>query len=78
MEWQGISERTLNIRGVKAIADDKEISWSEQIDEWNATLSELASDFYHGKARVDPKLDEQTCQYCHLQALCRINETVTL
>jgi len=38
---------------------------------WRETLTQLAEDFCQGKAQVEPK-DVTTCQYCHLQTLCRI------
>ncbi|MES2217061.1 MAG: PD-(D/E)XK nuclease family protein [Pseudomonadota bacterium] len=73
MSWEGVSAVPLDINGVKAI-EEKGITWSQQITEWQQTLGQLAADFFNGKASVDPKEGEQTCQYCHLQSLCRVNE----
>jgi ATP-dependent helicase/nuclease subunit B len=46
-------------------------SWSELLKMWRKTLEQLAEDFCLGKAEVDPKNGELTCQHCHLAMLCR-------
>jgi ATP-dependent helicase/nuclease subunit B len=80
MGWTGLSDTPLDIKGVKALSDEKNkgLSWSQQIAEWQKTLTQLAADFCQGKAKVDPKNAEQTCEHCHLPALCRINEAISL
>jgi ATP-dependent helicase/nuclease subunit B len=50
-------------------------TWEQQIAHWQTVLTQLGTDFQHGQAKVNPKSDE-TCQYCHLQVLCRINEKI--
>lgn len=55
-------------------AGDEASAWSQQIDTWRATLDGLASAFRAGDARVDPKEFPKTCEYCGLQALCRVHE----
>jgi ATP-dependent helicase/nuclease subunit B len=79
MGWEGVSDSDLAIKGVKPMSGDKHkgLSWSAQLAAWKLTLEELAADFFYGNARVDPKHAEQTCQHCHLHALCRINEMVS-
>lgn len=67
--FKGISQSTLDIQGIKPA-----YNWQEQIEQWQATLSRLSDDFYHGVANVDPKESPQTCQWCALKPLCRINE----
>ena len=47
-------------------------SWGEIIAHWRAWLERLAGDFAAGRAEVDPKLAADTCRYCHLSALCRV------
>lgn len=49
-------------------------SWDGQRREWARVLAGLAADFRAGRAAVDPKNPPQTCDYCALTALCRINE----
>lgn len=63
--------------GVKNIADldlAGSISWEQQKQQWKTELEKLAVDFLNGVAEVDPKNGNQTCQFCDLTSLCRINE----
>lgn len=48
-------------------------SFDALLDNWQTTLASLAADYRQGKAPVDPKNDN-SCKYCHLKVLCRINE----
>lgn len=75
--FKGVSHYTMDIKGIKLISEIKKttaLSWSEQVAQWNDTLTKLSNDFYHGIAKVDPKNSDQTCMRCTLQPLCRINE----
>jgi len=77
--FKGISYDEIDIKGVKPIAMIKKangLSWNEQLEEWRVTLTQLSHDFYHGIASVDPKDPDDTCTWCALQPLCRINETL--
>jgi probable DNA repair protein len=47
--------------------------WSQLKQHWEKVLTALAEDFISGKAQVDPKQPAQTCQYCDLASICRIN-----
>jgi ATP-dependent helicase/nuclease subunit B len=79
MKWKGVSEIPLGIDSVKTLYEEKNTeatSWKEQVEKWKITLEKLGDDFYHGKANVDPKDPVETCQYCHLQTLCRVHETI--
>ena len=49
-------------------------SWADLLAGWRRELEMLGQEFAAGEARVDPKLGEQTCRYCDLKPLCRINE----
>ncbi len=49
-------------------------SWSALVDYWSDVLERLAISFAAGDAAVDPKRLPQTCRYCDLPTLCRINE----
>ena len=42
---------------------------------WEANLKTLARNYRKGDARVDPH-KANTCMYCDLGTLCRINELV--
>ena len=45
----------------------------QQIDVWRSIIEQLAADFLHGRAVVDPK-DSDSCKYCELCSLCRIDQ----
>ena len=49
-------------------------NWSALVDHWSDVLERLAMQFAAGDAAVDPKRLPQTCRYCDLPTLCRINE----
>jgi ATP-dependent helicase/nuclease subunit B len=49
-------------------------SWGALVDHWSIMLERLAMQFAAGDAAVDPKRLPQTCRYCDLPTLCRINE----
>ena len=46
------------------------------LSEWRSALSNLADKFLAGDAAVEPKSYPRTCQYCALDALCRVAETM--
>jgi probable DNA repair protein len=56
------------------LTEDREsgFGWRQVKEHWWAWLDRLARDHAAGKADVDPKLAGQTCRYCHLEALCRV------
>ena len=47
---------------------------AEQLDAWKEEIEKLADDFLAGRADVNPSDYPNTCEYCGLQALCRIAE----
>jgi probable DNA repair protein len=47
---------------------------AEQLIDWRDHIQELAREFVDGKAEVDPREEPKTCEYCGLEALCRIQE----
>jgi ATP-dependent helicase/nuclease subunit B len=76
LTFKGMSKRDINIPSIIPIVkvnDAENRHWEEQIEHWRALLDQLGNEFYQGKAEVNPKEDE-TCQYCDLQALCRIHD----
>ena len=46
--------------------------WQELNAQWADHLQRLAQEFVQGHARVDP-LSGNSCQWCGLQPLCRVN-----
>ncbi|EQD54983.1 hypothetical protein B1A_11968, partial [mine drainage metagenome] len=47
-------------------------AWDERVEAWKSVLERLAGAFARGEAPVDPK--PGACDYCHLHALCRIED----
>jgi ATP-dependent helicase/nuclease subunit B len=75
--FKGISRYSLDIKGVKLLSEIKKatvVSWPEQLIQWKSALEKLSADFYQGMAKVDPSDADQTCLWCALKPLCRINE----
>jgi ATP-dependent helicase/nuclease subunit B len=50
--------------------------WASLLQQWRATLTNLAEQFVAGAASVDPL--PQECTMCHLSTLCRIHERARL
>jgi ATP-dependent helicase/nuclease subunit B len=42
--------------------------------EWKQYIRQLAEEFIHGRANVDPRDYPKTCERCGLQSVCRIQE----
>lgn len=75
--FKGVSRYALDIKGIKLLTDIRKataVSWEEQQTEWRTTLTQLSDDFSRGAAQVSPKDPVQTCAWCALKPLCRINE----
>jgi len=64
--FKGIGDEDFRLPGVKGSAG----SWSQQLQAWDAQVTQLARDFVRGDARVDPM--DKACDHCHLHAFCRI------
>lgn len=71
--FNGRAQRADIAPKVKPVGET-DAAWVAQLDGWQATLTTLAETFRAGDARVDPKEYPRTCQYCGLQALCRVHE----
>lgn len=71
--FNGLAQRAGIAPKVKP-AGENDAAWHTQLSSWQATLTNLAEAFRAGDARVDPKEYPHTCQYCGLQALCRVHE----
>ncbi|MCR9279571.1 MAG: PD-(D/E)XK nuclease family protein [Pseudomonadaceae bacterium] len=75
--FAGVSADEINIAGIRAVA--KTHSKYKNIDDWAALtglwqrgLLKLTENYAAGDAVVDPL--KKACDYCHLQAVCRIDE----
>lgn len=79
--FKGVSRNELDIKGIKPVTDIKKLniaSWEEQLDQWYQILVRLSDDFSSGIAKIDPKDEDQTCLWCDLKPLCRINEEISV
>jgi probable DNA repair protein len=54
-------------------ASGYEEQWKESRAQWPEIFDELAEQFLAGYAEVNP-VDEDTCRYCELQAVCRVSQ----
>ncbi len=79
-EFKGVARENDLLPGVKTISEQRSAmaahydSWETLLAGWRIELDELGSGFAAGDARVDPKRGDDTCKFCDLHALCRINE----
>lgn len=74
--FEGVADEDLLLPGVESYKKLKHTreanSWQEIQADWQQTIEQLTQDFVAGKAEVDPKQYPQTCTYCALKSLCRI------
>lgn len=78
-EYRGYLQAADLVPGIGALADEKNppdglSDWDSLLTRWREVLTRLAQEFADGQAHVDPKDRNRTCGYCHLAALCRIDE----
>lgn len=76
LSYQGVSldNKTYPATGLSEHRQFKEYSsWTELKQYWSQTLNNLAQEFLDGFIAISPKA-ASSCQYCHLKALCRIQE----
>lgn len=76
MGWRGLSGHDTGIPGV-LVCDAKNHlpdDWEALLTQWRDYIHAVSRDFAAGVCQVDP-IDARSCQHCHLQALCRIEET---
>ncbi len=64
-----------DVKAFDALSESKRPAptWDEMISYWEKTLQRLACAYREGHAVVDPKKPD-TCNYCHLDMICRIAE----
>jgi ATP-dependent helicase/nuclease subunit B len=70
--FKGIADQDSRLPGLKGIAA---ANWAQQLEVWGEQVARLAADFVRGEAAVEPM--DKACDYCHLQAFCRIAELQT-
>ena len=53
-------------------------SWTNLQERWNRIVLAMAAEFEKGLLAVAPTRSDQTCLYCDLSSLCRVNEQETI
>jgi RecB family exonuclease len=74
--FSGRASQDLGVVGVtpeSTSATEGDESWISLTSAWQHHLDELGQRFRAGAAAVDP-IRSDTCKYCHLGALCRVQE----
>lgn len=76
--YLGIAEASALAPGITAIGETRSLregpqTWPELQQHWRTQLTQLAQEYCSGYAPVQP-LNSQSCRYCDLQGLCRIDE----
>ena len=66
----GLSEENITVTGLRSL--DPADNWEDYRQQWRNRLSELAKEFRDGYAHPQPQR-KNTCQQCHLPALCRVS-----
>ena len=77
-EFAGVGSERLeagipNIRTTSSLKISGNTSWSECIQNWQQSLTQLSHEFCSGISHVSPH-SSSSCQYCELQSFCRINQ----
>lgn len=78
MAFKGVVEAEDMLDGVRAwhrVRQTRDAgSWFEVLHRWRIAMQALGEAFCEGEAAVDPKHYPNTCRYCDLGPLCRIDE----
>ncbi|MDA8561805.1 PD-(D/E)XK nuclease family protein [Gammaproteobacteria bacterium] len=73
----GISKDYINTDKIKKFDEVKyhnEESFTKLIQFWKQTFNTIAKEFLQGVSTVTPKNKIETCKFCDLKSLCRINQ----
>jgi probable DNA repair protein len=78
LRFDGAAGDELDVPGISVVGDDRgqwkvAENWDALLAAWRENLDGLARAFVAGEASVDPRKPD-VCTYCHLHALCRIDE----
>ena len=77
--YRGYMQAADMVPGIGAFENEKYppdglTDWKSLLNHWHEVVTQLAERFAAGEAHVDPKDRNRSCAYCHLAALCRIDE----
>jgi probable DNA repair protein len=75
LKLRGLADRPGRVpgRGIDAVAGG-DVPWPALLRQWRERLERLMREFLQGRAVVQPQ--RGACEYCHLQALCRVDAQV--
>jgi RecB family exonuclease len=75
LKLRGVADRPGRVpgRGIEVVAGG-EGHWLELLRQWRERLERLMREFLEGRAAVQPQ--PGACEYCHLQAMCRVDVQV--
>lgn len=75
MEFEGLSGEPLRLKKITQYKgnDPEAETWPELIELWRHRINALAAEFVGGRGEVAPR-DRKACEYCGLEAVCRIGE----
>jgi len=79
MGFEGLSGDDMGIKGL-TLCDGKRNrpdDWQGILDNWQQQIDALAEEFMQGRSDVAPR-DKQACDYCKLEAICRVDERTQL
>lgn len=75
MGFEGLSGESVDIKNIVLFKGNEEAAtWPELLTVWRQRIDELAAEFVAGRSDVAPR-DTHACDYCCLEAVCRIDET---
>jgi len=75
MGFEGLSGEDMGIKGL-TLCDGKRSrpdDWQAVLATWKEQMDALAKEFMQGQSNVSPR-DKHACDYCKLEAICRIDE----
>ncbi|OIQ01727.1 MAG: hypothetical protein AUK36_09290 [Zetaproteobacteria bacterium CG2_30_59_37] len=75
MGFEGLCGNDTGIRGISVYkgSDEQAEDWPALLAVWRQRINALAGEFVSGRSEVMPR-DASACQYCGLEAVCRIDE----
>ena len=74
ISFSGLAQEGLSLFNESGVGSvDSPPDWPQQLATWHGHLLQLAQAIMAGEAKVDP-INEQVCDYCDLQSLCRKQE----
>jgi len=75
MAFEGLSGDDIGIKGIVACDGKRRApdDWPGVLDDWKTNINALATEFIEGRCDVSPR-DVHACDFCGLEAVCRIEE----